>query len=298
MQSDRLRTHMRTHSGVKPYKCVDCGKGFSHPHSLKVHSRAHTGHRPYKCDRCSLTFADPSYFRRHKAKHLDAVISVNGGSAPVISQQDAMSIDACSTQFIGDATQTSTLAQAGLLCESAASTSALNGPGVAEKGCLSGRSVTDFHKSTTNIKDLTYSCALNRGAVVPHKDFTYQKYFTRGAAAISDTDDIYASAMNRFPLPAFVVQSDAPSMSKVSASIAEGAYAQVSSFAGTSLSNPSVSLSDAYEILNGAAFSTDSLSVSSSMFSVSAASVSVTPSTMRIHQVPVSSSDLPNNFLY
>ncbi|XP_013996953.1 zinc finger protein ZFMSA12A isoform X1 [Salmo salar] len=81
-----LRTHQKVHDGEeKPYKCEQCGKGFSsqgwlHGHEqrhsqerskicpscgkafrckgdLKLHIRTHTGERPYQCTYCAKRFS-------------------------------------------------------------------------------------------------------------------------------------------------------------------------------------------------------------------------------------------------
>ena len=52
--------------GVKPYSCADSDVSFTHRGSLLHHNRSFHGNMPYKCNQCGKGFTTPRGQKRHK----------------------------------------------------------------------------------------------------------------------------------------------------------------------------------------------------------------------------------------
>jgi hypothetical protein len=69
-QRSNLIAHVLLHSGEFQFSCDVCTKRFTHRPNLMRHIRIHTGERPFSCNLCNKKFPQSCYLKTHLKGHI------------------------------------------------------------------------------------------------------------------------------------------------------------------------------------------------------------------------------------
>ena len=60
---------MLTHSGQKPFACIECNNTFTIAGNLKQHMMLHSGVKPFRCEQCDYSCAQAQHLKEHILRH-------------------------------------------------------------------------------------------------------------------------------------------------------------------------------------------------------------------------------------
>ncbi len=66
---DKLKSHIISHSGIKPHRCSVCGKHFSRLPHLREHERGHRRDFRFVCQKCNRGFQREKLFKVHRCRY-------------------------------------------------------------------------------------------------------------------------------------------------------------------------------------------------------------------------------------
>ena len=68
-QKSNLLSHVRSHTGDRPFLCAECGGAFGTAATLHKHEKTHTGERPWRCHYCGKRYRQKASHDRHIMTH-------------------------------------------------------------------------------------------------------------------------------------------------------------------------------------------------------------------------------------
>ncbi|TPX63660.1 hypothetical protein SpCBS45565_g06445 [Spizellomyces sp. 'palustris'] len=82
-----LKSHIRSHQGLRPFKCKFCSASFTRNHDLNRHERTHADVKPFTCPVCLKKFSRKDALKRHQRQDAEGK---RGICVPVVKAANAV----------------------------------------------------------------------------------------------------------------------------------------------------------------------------------------------------------------